>query len=74
MHYIHQDGQQVFKYAVLERVAEMSRARSGSRTGLTGADVDCFYFLEDKRIITATANRLTNATPRKVIGGETDFR
>jgi 3-oxoacyl-[acyl-carrier-protein] synthase-3 len=57
MHYIHQDGQQVFKYAV-KKMAEMTE-RLLKRNGLIGADVDCFIAHQaNKRIITATADRL----------------
>ncbi len=57
MHYIHQDGQQVFKYAV-KKMAEMTE-RLLKRNGLTGAEVDCFIAHQaNKRIITATADRL----------------
>lgn len=57
MHYIHQDGQQVFKYAV-KKMAEMTE-RILEKNGLTGKDVDCFIAHQaNKRIITATASRL----------------
>jgi len=57
MHYIHQDGQQVFKYAV-KKMAEMTQ-RILDRNNLTGADIDCFIAHQaNRRIITATADRL----------------
>ena len=57
MHYIHQDGQQVFKYAV-KKMAEMTE-RVLQKNGLTGADMDCFIAHQaNKRIIMATADRL----------------
>ncbi len=57
MHYIHQDGQQVFKYAV-KKMAEMTE-RVLAKNGLTGSDVDCFIAHQaNKRIIMATAERL----------------
>jgi 3-oxoacyl-[acyl-carrier-protein] synthase III len=57
MHYIHQDGQQVFKYAV-KKMAEMTE-RVLQRNQLTGADVDCFIAHQaNRRIINATADRL----------------
>ena len=57
MHYIHQDGQQVFKYAV-KKLAEMTQ-RILERNHLTGADVDCFIAHQaNRRIIMATADRL----------------
>lgn len=57
MHYIHQDGQNVFKYAV-KKMAEMTE-RILKKNNLTGNDVDCFIAHQaNKRIILATANRL----------------
>jgi 3-oxoacyl-[acyl-carrier-protein] synthase III len=57
MHYIHQDGQNVFKYAV-KKMAEMTE-RLLEKNNLTGNDVDCFIAHQaNKRIILATANRL----------------
>lgn len=57
MHYIHQDGQQVFKYAV-KKMAEMTE-RILEKNNLAGKDVDCFIAHQaNKRIITATADRL----------------
>lgn len=65
MHVVHQDGQQVFKYAV-KKMAEMTE-RLLSKHGRTGADVDCFIAHQaNKRIISATADRLKMA-PEKVI-------
>ncbi len=57
MHYIHQDGQQVFKYAV-KKMAEMTeRILKGNK--LTGSDIDCFIAHQaNRRIIMATADRL----------------
>jgi 3-oxoacyl-[acyl-carrier-protein] synthase-3 len=57
MHYIHQDGQQVFKYAV-KKMAEMTE-RILDRNKLTGSDIDCFIAHQaNRRIIMATADRL----------------
>lgn len=57
MHVVHQDGQQVFKYAV-KKMAEMTE-KVLERNNITGADVDCFIAHQaNKRIITATADRL----------------
>jgi 3-oxoacyl-[acyl-carrier-protein] synthase-3 len=57
MHYIHQDGQQVFKYAV-KKMSEMTQ-RILERNKLTGADIDCFIAHQaNRRIIMATADRL----------------
>ncbi|HVP64386.1 MAG TPA: beta-ketoacyl-ACP synthase III [candidate division Zixibacteria bacterium] len=65
MHYVHQDGKQVFKYAVT-KMAEMTD-KILAKQGLTGADVDCFISHQaNKRIITATADRL-KLDPAKVI-------
>jgi len=57
MHYIHQDGKSVFKYAV-KKMAEMTE-KVLAKHGLTGNDVDCFIAHQaNRRIITATAERL----------------
>ena len=57
MHYIHQDGKQVFKYAV-KKMSEMTE-RVLAKNNLTGKDVDCFISHQaNRRIITATADRL----------------
>jgi len=57
MHYIHQDGKNVFKYAV-KKMAEMTE-RILARNNMTGKDVDCFIAHQaNLRIITATAERL----------------
>ena len=57
MHYIHQDGKNVFKYAV-RKMAEMTE-RVLDKNGLAGKDVDCFIAHQaNRRIITATAERL----------------
>jgi len=57
MHYIHQDGKNVFKYAV-KKMAEMTE-RILERNGLTGKDISCFIAHQaNRRIITATADRL----------------
>ena len=69
MHYIHQDGQQVFKYAV-KKMAEMTE-RVLQKNGLTGADVDCFIAHQaNKRIILATAERLKMPLEKVVINIE----
>ena len=66
MHYVHQDGQQVFKYAV-KKMAEMTE-RVLQRNGMTGADVDCFISHQaNMRIITATADRLKMPREKVVI-------
>ena len=66
MHYIHQDGQQVFKYAV-KKMAEMTE-RLLQKNRLTGADVDCFIAHQaNRRIIVATAERLKMPMERVII-------
>jgi 3-oxoacyl-[acyl-carrier-protein] synthase III len=66
MHYIHQDGQQVFKYAV-KKMAEMTE-RVLQKNGLTGKDVDCFISHQaNKRIIVATAERLKMPMEKVII-------
>jgi 3-oxoacyl-[acyl-carrier-protein] synthase III len=66
MHYIHQDGQQVFKYAV-KKMSEMTE-RLLKRNNLTGTDIDCFVAHQaNKRIIMATADRLKMPEEKVVI-------
>ncbi len=66
MHYIHQDGKQVFKYAV-KKMSEMTE-RVLERNKLTGKDVDCFIAHQaNRRIITATAERLEMPAEKVVI-------
>jgi len=66
MHYIHQDGQQVFKYAV-KKMAEMTE-RVLKRNGLTGAGIDCFIAHQaNQRIISATADRLKMPMEKVII-------
>ncbi len=66
MHYIHQDGQQVFKYAV-KKMAEMTE-RVLQKNGLSGKDVDCFIAHQaNKRIIVATAERLKMPMEKVII-------
>jgi len=66
MHYIHQDGQQVFKYAV-KKMAEMTE-RVLRKNGMTGADVDCFIAHQaNLRIILATAERLKMPMEKVII-------
>jgi 3-oxoacyl-[acyl-carrier-protein] synthase-3 len=65
MHYVHQDGQAVFKYAVrkMGEVCEKLLARNG----VTAADIDCFVpHQANQRIIKATADRL-GLKPESVI-------
>jgi 3-oxoacyl-[acyl-carrier-protein] synthase-3 len=57
LHYIHQDGQQVFKYAV-RRMYEVSRDLL-ARNGIGAQEVAAFIpHQANQRIITATADRL----------------
>jgi 3-oxoacyl-[acyl-carrier-protein] synthase-3 len=57
LHYVHQDGQAVFKYAV-RKMAEVSE-KVLQRNGLTGNDVDVFLpHQANKRIIMSAAERL----------------
>lgn len=66
MHYIHQDGKSVFKYAV-KKMAEMTE-RLLERNKLTGQDIDCFIAHQaNRRIITATADRLGMPLEKVVI-------
>jgi 3-oxoacyl-[acyl-carrier-protein] synthase-3 len=66
MHYIHQDGQQVFKYAV-KKMSEMTE-RVLEKNGLTGSDIDCFIAHQaNKRIIMATADRLKMPLEKVII-------
>ncbi len=65
MHYVHQDGQAVYKYAV-RKMAEATE-KVLSRNGLIGADLGCFIpHQANKRIILSTADRL-GLSPDKVI-------
>jgi 3-oxoacyl-[acyl-carrier-protein] synthase-3 len=57
LHYVHQEGQQVFKYAVI-KMFETAKALL-ERNGFTPEDVDVLIpHQANKRIITATADRL----------------
>jgi 3-oxoacyl-[acyl-carrier-protein] synthase-3 len=71
MHFVHQDGQQVFKYAV-RKMAEVCLELL-HRNGLTGKDVDCFIpHQANLRIINATGDRL-KLPPEKVIVNIDEF-
>ncbi len=57
MHFVHQDGQAVFKFAV-RKMAEVCE-RLLVKNGLKGSDIDVFIpHQANKRIITATADRV----------------
>ena len=66
MHYIHQDGQAVYKFSV-RKMAEAT-VRVLERNRVTGADLGCFIpHQANKRIITSTADRLGLAPERVII-------
>ncbi|HVH87857.1 MAG TPA: beta-ketoacyl-ACP synthase III [Terriglobales bacterium] len=66
MHFVHQDGGAVFKYAV-RKMAEVSD-KILVRNGFTGSDVAAFIpHQANKRIITATAERLGMPMERVII-------
>src|SRR2546421_7870489 len=66
MHFVHQDGQAVFKFAV-RKMAEVCE-RILERNHLTVADIDCFLAHQaNRRIITATAERLKMPSERVII-------
>jgi len=66
MHFVHQDGAAVFKYAV-RKMAEVS-VRVLERNGFKGSDVNVFIpHQANKRIITATADRLGLPAERVII-------
>jgi 3-oxoacyl-[acyl-carrier-protein] synthase-3 len=57
MHYVHQDGQAVFKFAVRRQIEVCERILQ--RNGLKVGDIDVFIpHQANRRIITATADRL----------------
>jgi 3-oxoacyl-[acyl-carrier-protein] synthase-3 len=66
MHFVHQDGQQVFKYAV-RKMAEIC-VEILERNGLSGQDVDCFIpHQANLRIIKATGDRLKLPAEKVII-------
>jgi 3-oxoacyl-[acyl-carrier-protein] synthase-3 len=65
MHYVHQDGQQVFKFAVRKQTELCQKLLE--RNGLKGSDIDVFVpHQANLRIINATAERL-GLRPESVI-------
>jgi 3-oxoacyl-[acyl-carrier-protein] synthase-3 len=69
MHYIYQDGQQVYKFAV--RKMSDATTRLLARNNVTGAELGCFIpHQANMRIITATADRLGMARDRVIINIE----
>ncbi len=68
-HYIHQDGQTVYKFAV-RKMAEAT-TRVLERNGVSGQELGCFIpHQANKRIITATAERLGMDESRVIINIE----
>jgi 3-oxoacyl-[acyl-carrier-protein] synthase-3 len=65
MHYVHQDGQAVFKFAVRKQLEVCEKLLK--RNGLKGCDIDAFIpHQANRRIIMATADRL-GLRPESVI-------
>jgi 3-oxoacyl-[acyl-carrier-protein] synthase-3 len=65
MHYVHQDGQAVFKFAVRKQTELCEKLLE--RNGLKGSDIDAFIpHQANRRIIMATADRL-GLRPESVI-------
>jgi 3-oxoacyl-[acyl-carrier-protein] synthase-3 len=66
MHYVHQDGQAVYKYAV-RKMAEVTE-KVLERSGIKGTDLGCFIpHQANKRIILSTAERLGLPLERVII-------
>ena len=66
MHYVHQDGQQVFKFAVRKQTELCQKLLE--RNGLKGSDIDVFIpHQANLRIINATADRLGLRTESVVV-------
>lgn len=65
MHFVHQDGQAVFKYAVKKMGEACEKVLT--RNGVSAADIDCFIpHQANQRIINATAERV-GLKPESVI-------
>lgn len=65
MHFVHQDGQAVFKFAVRKMGEACEKLLA--RNGVKASDIDCFIpHQANQRIIAATAERL-GLSPEKVI-------
>jgi 3-oxoacyl-[acyl-carrier-protein] synthase-3 len=65
-HFVHQDGQAVYKFAV-RKMAEISEALL-TRNGVAGSDLGCFIpHQANKRIILSTAERLGMPEDRVII-------
>ena len=68
-HFVHQDGQAVYKFAV-RKMSEISEALL-TNNGVTGADLGCFIpHQANKRIILSTAERLGMPEERVIINIE----
>jgi 3-oxoacyl-[acyl-carrier-protein] synthase-3 len=66
MHYVHQDGQAVYKFAV-RKMAEVTQ-KVLDRNGVTAAELGCFIpHQANQRIILSTADRLGLPRERVVI-------
>src|SRR5438045_1410710 len=66
MHYVHQDGQAVFKYAV-KKMAEASE-KIITRNGLTGKHIDVFIpHQANRRIVMCAAERLGMPAEKVII-------
>lgn len=66
MHYVHQDGQAVYKFAV-RKMAEATE-RLLERNGMHGDELDCFIpHQANRRIILSTAERLGLAPERVIV-------
>ena len=71
MHYVHQDGQQVFKFAVRKQTEVCEKLLA--RNGVKASDIDCFIpHQANRRIIMATADRL-GLQPEKIIINIQDY-
>jgi 3-oxoacyl-[acyl-carrier-protein] synthase-3 len=65
MHFVHQDGQAVFKYAVRKMGEACEKVLA--RNGISAGDIDCFIpHQANQRIISATAERV-GLKPESVI-------
>jgi 3-oxoacyl-[acyl-carrier-protein] synthase-3 len=66
MHYVHQDGQQVFKFAVRKQTEVCEKLLE--RNGVKASEIDCFIpHQANRRIIMATAERLGLASEKIII-------
>ena len=69
MHYIYQDGQAVYKFAVRKMLEVTTKVLA--RNNVTGAELGCFIpHQANLRIITATADRLGMARDRVIVNIE----